>query len=126
MEINNHADTTVLGANFLPIHDLGRSVDVSDWENSDGSVECPTTSGAIAYDHPISEQVYKLVYYKAIHCPRLTSHLMCPMQSRMEGVRINEHTKLLAEDPYEKTHAIKVDDTMNPNEPLVIPLVLKG
>ena len=54
MEINNHADTILLGSNFLPIHYVGRLVDVSGWDVSSGSVECPKISGAIAYDHPIS------------------------------------------------------------------------
>ena len=44
----------------------------------------------------------------------------------MTGVRINELPKFLAGDPDEKMHAIIVDDPLNPNEPLVIPLALKG
>ena len=45
MEINNHADTTVLGSNCLPIHDFERLVDVFGWDVSVGSVEYPTISG---------------------------------------------------------------------------------
>ena len=67
-----------------------------------------------------------LVYHQAIHCPRLTSHLMCTMQSIIVGVIINELPKFLEEDPDEKTHAIIVDDPLNPNKPLIIPLSLKG
>ena len=67
-----------------------------------------------------------IVYHQDIHCPRLTSHFVCPMQIRIAGVRINEHSKFLEKDPDEKTHAIIVDDPLNPNEPLVIPLALKG
>ena len=81
MDIDNHADTMVLGTNFLPIYDYGRSVDVYGWDVSAGSFECPTISGAIAYDHPISGKLYMLVYNQTIHCPRFTSHLMCTMQS---------------------------------------------
>ena len=84
MEINNHTDTIVLGTTCLPIHDFGRSVDVSGWDASAGSVKCPKISGAISYDHPISGQVYMLVYHQSIHCPRLISNLMCAMQSWME------------------------------------------
>ena len=39
MEIDNHADTTVLGSNCLPIHDYGISVDVYGWDASAGSFE---------------------------------------------------------------------------------------
>ena len=51
---------------------------------------------------------------------------MCPMHSRIEVVRINDLPKFLAEDPDDNTHAIIVDDFMNPNEPLIISLILKG
>ena len=61
----------VLGSNFLPIHDFERLVDVSGWDGSAGSVECPTISGSTVYDHPISGKVYMLVYHQAIHCPIL-------------------------------------------------------
>ena len=61
MEINNHVDTTVLGSNYLPINDFEILVDVSGWDTSAGSVKCPKIYGAIAYDHPISRQVYIFV-----------------------------------------------------------------
>ena len=32
----------------------------------------------------------------------------------------------LAEDPDDNTNTITVDDPLNPNKPLIIPLVLKG
>ena len=44
----------------------------------------------------------------------------------MARVRINDIPKFLAEDPDEKIHAIIVDELPNLNEPLIIPLVLKG
>ena len=44
----------------------------------------------------------------------------------MSGVRINELPKFLAEDIDEKTHSIIVNDPLNSNKHLIIPLVLKG
>ena len=93
MEINNHADTAVLGSNFLPVHDFEISVDLSTWDVRDISFECPTISRFIAYDHQISEKFYILVYHKVINCEILANHLMCPMQICMEGVNINEIPK---------------------------------
>ena len=83
---------------------------VSGWDGSDGSVECPTIYGDIEYDHPISGTVYMLVYHQAIHCPIFTSHLMCPMQILMAGVRINDTPKFLVEDTDENTPAIIGND----------------
>ena len=51
---------------------------------------------------------------------------MCLMQSRMAGVRINDLPKFLEDGIDEKTHTIIVDDPLNPNETLIILLVLKG
>ena len=73
-ETDNHADKTVLGSNCLPVLNFERLVDISGWDASAGSVECTTISGAISYDHPISGQVYMLVYHQSIHCPRLANH----------------------------------------------------
>ena len=50
---------------------------------------------------------------------------MCLIQIQITGVKINELPKFLVEDIDEKTHSIIVDDPLNPNAPLVIPLVLK-
>ena len=100
-------------------------MDVSGWDASYGSVECPTISWSISYDHPTSGKIYMLVYHQAIHCPRLTSYLMSPIQSWMAGVRINDLPKFLAEEPDENTQPIIVDDPLNHNEPLVTPLALK-
>ena len=126
MEIDNHVDTTVLGSNCLQMNYFERLVDISRWDTSSGSVDCPTKSGAIEHDHPISGQVYMLVYHQTTHCPILESHLMCPMQIRMAGFRINDLPKFLAQDLDEKTHVIIVDDMLNQNEPLIILLALKG
>ena len=51
---------------------------------------------------------------------------MRPIQIWMAGFKISEISKFLAEDLDEKTHAIIVNDPLNPNEPLMIPLALKG
>ena len=96
MDIDNHKYMTMLGSNCLPIHYFERSVDVSKWDTSAGSVECPIISGGIEYYHLVLGKVYMCVYRQAINCPKLTNHLMCPMQSRMAGVRINDLPKFLA------------------------------
>ena len=60
MDIDNHAGTTVLGPNCLPVPDFEKEVDVSGWDASAGSVECPAISKGIAYYHTISGQVDNL------------------------------------------------------------------
>ena len=83
-------------------------------------------TAAVAYDHPQTGQVYMLVVNQAIEVPHLQHHLLCPMQCRMNGVKLNELPKFLADDPDESTHALQVGDPLDSGHPLTIPLSLKG
>jgi len=62
MDLDTHADNTVLGNCCLLIHDTGRKVDVSRFSTALGSIELLIVSGAVAYDHPITGTVYILVF----------------------------------------------------------------
>jgi len=52
--------------------------------------------------------------------------LLCPMQSRMDGVRISECPKFLEENATNDTHTIQVWDPDDLAETLTIPLMLDG
>ena len=67
-----------------------------------------------------------LVYHQVINCVILANQFMCQMHSRMARLKIKELPILLAEDPVEKTRTIIVNDPLNLNQPLIIPLMLKG
>ena len=61
MELDTHADTTVLGKSCLVIQDFNKTMSVLGWDASVGSTECPTVSGVVAYDHPYTGITYMLV-----------------------------------------------------------------
>ena len=67
-----------------------------------------------------------LVWNQAIYCKNLTNHLLCPMQSRIQGVKINNIPKFLCTEPNYETHAIVAEDTLDSDEKLIITLSLKG
>ena len=115
MDLDTHADNTVLGNCCLLIHDTGRKVDVSGFSTALGSIELPIVSGAVAYDHPITGKVYILVFHQAIYCRQMDNHLICPMQCRMNGVNSDD-----------STHSIEVAVPLDQDATLHIPLVLKG
>ena len=48
------------------------------------------------------------------------------MQCRLNGVKINEVPKFLAENPNKTTHAITLVDIFDAVHPLIIPLQLSG
>ena len=126
MELDTHADTTVLGRNCLLIHDFDKTVSVTGWNVSDGATKCRTVSGMVAYDHPVTGQAYMLVFHQAIYLESMDNHLICPMQCRVNGVEINDTPKIFVKNPAERSHAIVVEDPVAPDNSLVIPLQLEG
>jgi len=126
MDLDTHADNTVLGGSCLLIHDTGWKVDVSGFSSVLGSIELPIISGAIAYDHPITGKVYILVFHQTIYCRQMENHLICPMQCRMNGVVINVTPKMCVPNPDDSTHFIEVTDPLDPDATLHIPMMLRG
>jgi len=121
IDINTHANNTVLGDSCLLIHDTGQKVDVSGASTALGLIELPIVLGAIAYNHPTI-----LVFHQAIYCRQMDNHMICPMQCRMNGVVINDMSKMCIPNPDDSTHSIKVADPLDPDATLHIPLILNG
>ena len=126
MELDTHADNTVLSDCCLLIHDTGRKVDVSGFSTALGSIELPIVSGAVAYDHPITGKVYILVFHQTIYCRQMENHLICPMQCRVNGAVINDTPKMCVPKPDKSTHFIEVTDPLDTDIMLHIPLMLRG
>ena len=115
MDLNTHADNTVLGDCCLLIHDTGWMVDVSGFSSALGSIELPIVLGAVTYDHPITGKVYILVFHQAIYCHQMDNHLICPMQCHMNmnGVVINDTPKMCVTNPDDSTNSIEVADPLD-------------
>ena len=99
---------------------------MSGWDNSKGTIDCPTVTGVVAYDHPVLGQTFMFVFHQAIHLIMMENHLMCPMQCRVHGVRINDTPRMFVKKPTKHSHAIVVEDSTNPDKLLVIPLHIVG
>ncbi len=80
LELDSHADTCVLGRDALILLDYDRPVIVKGYDPSLGTKTYATISGALAYDDPVTGEVYHLVINQAIHISPLDHHLLCPMQ----------------------------------------------
>jgi hypothetical protein len=126
MELDTHADTTVLGRSCLLIQDFNKNVSFLGWNASLGSTECPTVTGVVAYDHPYTGITYMLVWHQAIYLDLMENHLVCPMQCRVNGVVVYDTPKIFVEHPTDQTHAIVVSDLMDPKNTKIIPLELSG
>jgi len=90
LELDSHADTTVLGGDALIFQNYDRPVEVLGYDSSMGPKTYQTVSGALAFDHPMTGQTYLLVFHQAISMPRLDHHLLCLMQCRVNDVIVND------------------------------------
>lgn len=126
LELDSHADTCVLGRDALIFLDYDRPVIVEGYDPSLGTKTYATVSGALAYDDPLTGEVYHIVINQAIHIPHLDHHLLCPMQCRVNDVTVDETPKFLAHDPTDHTHALTVKDPHNPAQTVILPLALRG
>ncbi len=79
LELDSHADKCVLGPDDVFFLDNDRPVFVEGYDPSLGTKTYPTVSGVLAYDDPVTGQVYHLVINQATHIPHLNHHLLCPM-----------------------------------------------
>ncbi len=126
LELDSHADTCVLGRDALILLNYDRPVIVEGYDPSLGTKTYATVSGALAYDDPLTGEVYHIVINQAIHIPHLDHHPLCPMQCRVNDVTIDETPKFLAHDPTDHTHALTIKDPHNPAQTVILPLALRG
>ena len=123
MDLDTHADNTVLGNSCILIHDTGRKVDVSGFSTAFGLIELPIIMGAVAYNHLTTSKVYILVFHQTVYCRQMDNHLICPMQCYVNGVVINNTPKMCIHNPDDSMHSIEVADPLDPDAMLHIPLI---
>ncbi len=68
MDLETHADNTVLSGTCLLIHNTRWKVDVLGFSAALGLMELPIILGAVAYDYPITSKVNILVFHQTIYC----------------------------------------------------------
>jgi hypothetical protein len=120
VDLDSHADTCCVGNGALIVNQTERTVRVTPFLQSLGSVDkVPVVTAAIAYDDPTTGEVFVLVIHQALHFPEMKNCLLSPMQLRLNDIEINERPKFLTDKPTTKDHAIVATD-------LTIPLDLHG
>ena len=88
-ELDTHADTCVIGKHCLITHEYDRYVSVSGFDPLQGSVkDLKIVSAALAYDNPKTGEVIILRINQAIFIKSMSNNLLCPMQLRMNEVKV--------------------------------------
>ena len=125
-DLDSHSDTCVVGRNALVIDDYDRTVCVSGFHQSLGTMnDRHIVSAAIAYIRPENGELIILVVNQAILIEDLEHNLLCPMQLRLAGVQVNDRPKCMTHQPTEEDHAIVVKDE-DDDRTIIIPLGLRG
>jgi Reverse transcriptase (RNA-dependent DNA polymerase) len=117
IELDSHADTCVLGHNFVVLSFTGRETDVYGYSKELGVVKnVPIVSGATAIQHPVTGETFILVVHEALwYGDRLDHTLLNPNQLRYFGITVNDN-------PFDAAHPIGIyyDDSM------LLPFRLQG
>jgi preprotein translocase subunit Sss1 len=120
VDLDSHADTCCVGNGVLIVNQTERTVRVTPFLKSLGSVsKVPIVTAAIAYDNHKTGEVTILLVHQALHFPEMNNCLLSPMQLRLNDVEVNERPKFLTMSPTSKDHAIIAGE-------LLIPLELHG
>jgi hypothetical protein len=100
-------------------------VTVQRYDPALGTPRYDTVLGVVAYTDPITGEEYHLVINQAIHIPHLDHHLPCPMQCRVNDVKVHETPRFLEEeDPTDKT--LTIEDPDDPLQTITLRLALRG
>ena len=111
--------------NCLITHEYDKTVNVTGFDPSQGSVkDLKVVSAALAYDCPLTGEVLIFKLNQAIHIDSMNNNLLCPMQLRMNDVKVFDCPKFLIENPNEYDHTIIIPGV--DNEEYSIPLSLNG
>ena len=96
-ELDSHADTCVLGKHAHIFMDHGKSVNIVGYEKSKGTLasNMKTVSGVLAYDSSRTGRTVIIVIHQAIHVPTIDCNMICPMQVRMNDVKLDDKPKFL-------------------------------
>jgi len=124
-ELDNHADTCCVSEDTsLIIHDYETPVTVSAYSDDLANKTCRTVTAVVAHDTHDGTTWY-LHIHQALDIPRVRQNLICAMQLRDRGLRVNDEPKHMVPNPTEYHHAITIPADKYHAE-IIIPLGLYG
>ena len=80
-DLDSHADTCVIGQHALIVHNFNRPVNVVGYDPSKGIMtpNCRTVLAAVAYDFPVTGEVFIIDIHQVILIDQLYNNILFPM-----------------------------------------------
>ena len=75
LELDSHADTSVLGNGYLGVADFNEPVNVQGYDPALGTKTYRTINGEVGYCDPLTGNSFRLVIHQDIYIPTLDHHL---------------------------------------------------
>ena len=91
-EIDSRADTVCAGSTFKLLEESSQYCVVSGFHNDMAPMQnIPVATVATAYDDPVTQETYVLVFFEALYFGETMEHsLVSPMQLRHHGLRVDQ------------------------------------
>jgi hypothetical protein len=93
LELDSHADTIVLGSNFVILSHTGRECDVSPYTEAYNAItDVPIVTGATAWTCPETGDTLILVFHESLWMGDIMDHsLINPNQLRHYGIQVQDN-----------------------------------
>jgi hypothetical protein len=123
IELDSHADTSVIGNNCRVISYTDKTCQVAPYHpDYDSMQDVPIVQAGTAYDNPDTGETLILIINQGLYFGEgLPVSLLNPNQMRFNGVEVDDIPKHLARDPSKATHSIYF-----PEHDIRIPLTMRG
>ena len=123
IELDSHADTSVIGNNCRVISYTDKTCQVAPYHpDYDSMQDVPIVQAGTAYDNPETGETLILIINQGLYFGEgLPVSLLNPNQMRYNGVEVDDIPKHLARDPSKATHSIYF-----PEHDIRIPLTMRG
>ncbi len=106
VELNSHADTSLVGFNILVVHYHDLYVEFFGYDSKSRHKYVTTVNAAVASDNPQTGDMSVLLNNQAILIPSIKNILLCPMQCCLNSDSVNYVTKFLMKNPIVNDHAV--------------------
>ena len=110
-ELDSHANMVLLGKHSFIFDSIpGNKCEVVPFDPSIGSMKSvPIVDGAVAYDSPITNKTYVLLFRNALYIPTLETNLVPPFIMREAGLIVNDIPRIHDPNPSDDSHSIMTD-----------------